>query len=339
MLVLLFMAVLFAAQGAFAGQVVIMQYHHIDTSTPASTSLSPVQFAEHMHFLRDNGFTVLRLEDALKAIRNGDSLPDKAASITFDDAYHSVYTDAFPLLKALDYPFTIFISAGLVGDHSGLYSSWEELKEMGENGGTLANHTMTHPYLLDRPEGENETTWLKTVESEIMDAELMIEARTGQRHGLLAYPYGEYNREIQTLVTSLGLIGIGQQSGPVNDTSDFTAIPRFPFSGIYASMNTFRTKVGSLAFDIASVSPENRNTSSGNPEATLALLPGEYKVEEVGCFHNNEPMQLETEGNSITMNSDQRSSSRRFRYNCTAPGREGRYYWYSVDWVNPAVRE
>jgi len=31
--------------------------------------------------------------------------------------------------------------------------------------------------------------------------------------------------------------------------------------------------------------------------------------------------------------------SRRFRYNCTAPGENGRYYWYSIPWINPAIAE
>ena len=31
--------------------------------------------------------------------------------------------------------------------------------------------------------------------------------------------------------------------------------------------------------------------------------------------------------------------SRRFRYNCTAPGRDGRFHWYSIPFTNPAISE
>jgi peptidoglycan/xylan/chitin deacetylase (PgdA/CDA1 family) len=324
---------------ACSQQVVILQYHHVSITTPASTSLSPALFARHMHYLKDNGYTVLRLEDALAAIRNGRPVPDKAVSITFDDAYRNVYTEAFPLLRELDFPFTIFISAGLVSEKPGVYASWEQLNEMGQAGATLANHTLTHPYLLMRAAGEDEDRWLARVRHEIVAAEEMILTRTGKSQHLLAYPYGEYNLAIQALVKELGYIGLGQQSGAVNITSDFAALPRFPFSGTYASMKTFPVRAGSLAFNIESVIPPDRITHSGNPEATLVLGPGDYRAEQVSCFHMNQPMQLTFEGNSITMTSTVKSSSRRFRYNCTAPAKDGRFYWYSIDWVNPSIAE
>jgi peptidoglycan/xylan/chitin deacetylase (PgdA/CDA1 family) len=320
-------------------QMVILQYHHVSTTTPASTSLSPALFAGHMHYLKDNGFTVLRLEDALAAIRYGAPLPDKAAAITFDDAYRSVYTAAFPLLRELDFPFTVFISAGLIGEKPGIYASWEQLNEMGQAGATLANHTLTHPYLLTLAAGEDQDGWMARIRQEIVEAEEMILAHTGKSLRLLAYPYGEYNPAIQTLVRELGYIGLGQHSGAVNLTSDFTALPRFPFSGTYASLNTFPARVGSLAFNIESVEPMDRSTLSGHPKATLVLGPGDYTAGRVTCFHMNQPMQLAIEGNSITMTSELKSHSRRFRYNCTAAGKNGRFYWYSIDWVNPSIVE
>ena len=59
---------------------------------------------------------------------------------------------------------------------------------------------------------------------------------------MLAYPYGEYNPEIQQLVRVLDYIGIAQHSGPVNANSDFTALTRFPFAGM-AKMTVVRPKL------------------------------------------------------------------------------------------------
>ena len=329
------------ASGALPAQAVILQYHHVDSRTPPSTSLDSETFRTHMHYLRDNGFAVLRLEEVVDALRTGASLPDRSAVITFDDAYVSVYDTALPILAELDFPFTVFVTAGLVGSNNRLYATWEQLRMLGDAGATLANHTMTHPYLLERLPGEAAASWLERVRHEIEDAEALIAAETGHNFRLLAYPYGEYNPEIQQLVETLGYIGIGQHSGPISAASDFTALPRFPFSGIFASMNTFPTKVDSLAFDVRVTEPASPVTASPTPFAVLDFN-ADYRFDALNCFNNNEPMQvraLNAAEGIYRVETTVENRSRRFRYNCTAPGPGGRFFWYSIPWVNPTVKE
>jgi len=329
------------AQDAAQANAVILQYHHVSTSTPPSTSISPADFRRHMDYLRDNDFAVLPLETVVAALQGGDSLPDKTAVITFDDGYLSVYTDAFPLLQEYAWPFTIFVPSGLVASNSRLYASWEQLREMGAAGATLANHTVTHPYLLTRLADEDEARWLQRIEAEILQAETEIERQTGQSHKLFAWTYGEYDKTLQAMVARLGFVGIGQHSGPVNASSDFTALPRFPFSGIYVSMNTYPTKVNSLAFDVALTGPYEPLTDSPRPPAVLDFN-GNYRYEALNCFNNDQPMEVRVENAEeqqyrVIPILDNRS--RRFRYNCTAPARDGRFYWFSIPFTNPAVSE
>jgi peptidoglycan/xylan/chitin deacetylase (PgdA/CDA1 family) len=335
--------VLLSASSSFAAnelppQAVILQYHHVATSTPRSTSVTPEEFRTHMDYLRDNGFTVLRLEDVLQALRDGSPLPDKTAVLTFDDGYSSVYDAAYPLLKERNWPFTIFVPAGLIGEKAGLYSSWDQLREMGANGATLANHTMEHAYLLDRGPYASEAAWLDAIKTELSEAEARIEAETGQSHHIFAYPYGEYDPALQHLVTELGYTALAQNSGAINANSDFSALPRFPFSGIYASLRSFSDKVKSLAFN---VKPEVATpiTTEQAPEVVLDFA-GDYRFDAMTCFHNNEKMQISAEDTAMQryrLRSPTKSSTRRFHYNCTAPGPDGRYYWYSVLWINPAI--
>lgn len=323
-------------------QAVILQYHHVSTHTPPVTSLSLEFFTTHMHYLRDNDFNVLPLEQVIDDLRSNRPLPEKTAVITFDDGYTNVYEAAYPLLRELEWPYTIFVTSGLVGSNNRLYATWEQLREMGEDGATLANHTVSHPYLLDREAGESDRQWLEKVRREIVDAEATIARETGQNHKLLAYPYGEYNPAIQELVAKLGFVGIAQHSGPINATSDFTALPRFPFSGIYASMNTFPTKVQSLAFAMDGHLPESPVTSQRSPEATLDFGAGQTGLDQLACFNNSENIPVireDTALNTFRVTTHVENRSRRFRYNCTAPGRNGRYYWYSIPWVNPAIPE
>lgn len=326
------------AQDSPASAVILM-YHHVSTSTPRVTSVNADEFREHLEYLRDNRFTVLPLEDIVTALRNGEPLPDRSAAITFDDGYRNNYDTAYPMLREFGFPFTLFISSGLVGSNANLYLNWDQIREMSANGVTIANHGISHLYLLARQDGEDEAAWLQRIEHEIVTAEETIQAETGQSHKLFAYPYGEYDRTIQTLVENLGFVGLGQHSGPVSARSDFTALPRFPFSGIYAAMDTYAVKVQSLAFDVSLLAPETPVTSERRPQAVLDF-DGDYRFDALNCFNNNERMEVSVENAEeqqyrVTPLSD--NTARRFRYNCTAPAREGRFYWYTVTWVNPAL--
>lgn len=330
------------ANAQVENQAVILQYHHVSTSTPPVTSLSPDAFRTHMRYLADNGFTILPLEQVVSALRNGSPLPDRTAVITFDDGYTSVFDVAHPVLVDYGWPYTVFVTAGLVGSNDRLYATWEQIREMASAGATIANHTISHPYMLDRAPGATDQEWLEGVRREIVDAERMISEQTGQNHRLLAYPYGEYNPQIQDLVRELGFTGIAQHSGPINASSDFTALPRFPFSGIYASMNTYPTKVQSLAFTLDAVTPDSPVTDSTMPGARLDFGEDQEGTDQLACFNNDQAIDVSTEDRAekiFRVSTHVENRSRRFRYNCTAPGENGRYYWYSIPWINPAIAE
>lgn len=329
----------FAAE-ALAPQAVILQYHHIATNTPRSTSVTPEEFRQHMEYLRDNGFNILPLDEVLAALQEGRELPNKTAALTFDDGYRSVYEVAYPLLKEWGWPFTVFVPSGLIGNQPGLYASWDQLREMGRDGAILANHTSNHAYLLDRSGYADEAAWLEAVKADIDGAQERLKAETGQDHKIFAYPYGEYDPALQQLMRELGYIAFAQNSGAINGNSDFTALPRFPFSGIYASMRSYTDKVKSLAFDVKAEVATPITTEQA-PEVVLDF-DGNYRFDALTCFHNNERMQIiaeDAEAQRYRLRSPTRSTTRRFHYNCTAPGPEGRYYWYSVLWINPTIPE
>lgn len=321
------------------GQAVILQYHHISSRTPRSTSVTVDEFRAHMEYLRDHGFTVMPLPDVIRALKEGQPLPSKPAVITFDDAYISVFETAFPLLKEYGWPFTVFVPAGLVGSNPGLYVSWGQLREMAAAGATLANHSVSHPYFLEEKPGESAPQRLARIEQEVVEAEAKIQSETGQSHKLHAYPYGEYDPAIEGVLDRLGYIGIGQHSGPINSSSNFLALPRFPFSGIYAPVRTFAQKVESLAFQLNVIEPAGPITSTKRPEAVLEFT-AEYRFKDLACYLNDRPMEvtkLEGETSRYRIKPLSDGAGRRFRYNCTAPGFDGRYYWYSVPWINPAL--
>lgn len=68
--------------------------------------------------------------------------PYAVVSFTFDDAPRSVYTQAFPLLKAAGLHATVYLTTKVVGLDR--YLDWEDIKALDSNGWEIAAHSYTH---------------------------------------------------------------------------------------------------------------------------------------------------------------------------------------------------
>jgi biofilm PGA synthesis lipoprotein PgaB len=329
--------VLVTAQAAEHGVIVL--YHHVAENTPPSTTISPDDFRRHLEYLRDNDFNVMPLDQMLESLRERVEVPDKSVAITFDDGYISIYREAFPMLASFGFPFAVFLSTQPINDNQTGYMTWEQVTEMSNAGVVFANHMIDHPYMLDRMQDETEAEWITRLRDEMLRAEQQIESHTGQSHRYLAYPYGEFNSSIKTMLATEGFTGLAQNSGAAGFNSDFLALPRYPLASIYANLDTARTKFESLAFNVIAQNPENPVTSSSSPEVSIQFGPGNYSLDQIGCFANSQPIPMrwaDTANGILQLMPDQHFSGRRWRYICTAPlSGTGRFYWYSVQWIKP----
>ncbi len=332
-------ALLVAPVNEAAEHGVITLYHHVANDTPPSTTISPADFRAHLEYLRDNEFTVIPLTEMIEKLQRQEPLPDKAVAITFDDGYISIYDTAFPMLQEFGFPFTLFLSTGPIDANQPNYMNWDQIRDMSDAGVIIANHMVEHPYMLDRQPGESERAWLERRREELLTAEAAIERETGQSHRYLAYPYGEYNLAIKEMLDEEGFVGLAQNSGAAGYHSDFLAVPRYPLASIYANLDTASTKLESLAFNVRQVSPDTPVTNSRSPSATLQFSPGQYNYSQIGCFANSEPLTmnwLDRDAGLLELNPQREFDGRRWRYICTAPlPGSGRYFWYSVQWINP----
>jgi peptidoglycan/xylan/chitin deacetylase (PgdA/CDA1 family) len=82
------------------------------------------------------------LRHALLAAENG-GVKD---AITFDDAHHSQFSTAAPILNRLGMTGVFFATTAWIGCHPDMMS-WRELRELHEAGHTIGSHTHTHPML------------------------------------------------------------------------------------------------------------------------------------------------------------------------------------------------
>ncbi len=318
------------------GDGTILLYHHVATDTPPSTSISPADFQLHLEYLRDNEFNVMPLDIMINSLRSGESIPDKSVAITFDDGYISIFKEAFPLLQSFGFPFALFLSTEPIDNEQENYMNWGQVRDIANAGALIANHMIDHPYMLSARGSESTKELLARHRRDLLYAEERILAETGQSHRYLAYPYGEFNPDIKKILAEEGFVGLAQNSGAVGTNSDFLALPRYPLASIYADLETARIKLDTMAFNVNMIEPLSPVTTDRSPEITLQFSAGDYSLEQIGCFANSLPIPmnwLDKNAGIVRLEPTEDYNGRRWRYICTAPAENSRYYWYSVQWI------
>ena len=338
---LLGLSLLLSATSAYsADSAVILQYHHVSETTPAITSIRPERFKEHLDYLDDNGYQVKSIEDVIRSIQENKTLPEKTIVITFDDAYQNIYQNAYPLLKEKGWPFTIFVSTEPVDRNFGKFLSWKQLKEMAKSGATIANHSISHPHMPEKQPKETQKQWLERIKGEIELTEQKILDQTSQSVKMLAWPFGETAPELRAMIKELGYVGFGQQSGAIGPLSDFTRLPRYPMSGEYTNLSGFKTKIKTKPLPVSRQVPETAIIQENNlkPSMELHLAEGTFQKKQLRCYATGqgeiEVQWLDKEKSRFKTEAKANLPVGRSRYNCTAPSRDGRYYyWHSHQWL------
>ena len=315
---------------------VVLLYHHVDEGTPAITSIAPSQFNLHLDIIEAEGFTVLPLDELIKRSMDASSEPEtgdeKIVAITFDDAYRSIYSNAFPNLQARGWPFTIFVATRLIEEGNPNYLTWANLKKMSMHGATIANHTDSHIHMIRRLEAETGDRWENRIRAELITAKgLLVEH--GLDSNLFAYPYGEYDAETLNLVRDLGMVGFGQQSGAIGPYSNPLLLPRYPLAGVYVGEAAFRDKLRSLPLPVRQPEVEPMVSDNFKPPLKLSFVTDKLDLARMTCYGPGGLMTLsETKPLSVIATPVAEVSVGRTRYNCTLP-KGNRFYWFSQLWI------
>lgn len=91
-------------------RVTVLGYHDFSSTKDATEMLiSTGKFRRQMQAIKDLGLNVISLEDFTAWKRGEKTIQDRSVLITIDDGWKSIYTDAFPILKEMGFPFTIFL--------------------------------------------------------------------------------------------------------------------------------------------------------------------------------------------------------------------------------------
>jgi peptidoglycan/xylan/chitin deacetylase (PgdA/CDA1 family) len=208
--------------------VVVLMYHRVnDVLKPNDLVVSVERFRQHMRYLKRN-CEVISMEQFLLGhqVTKSPVTSKTKVLITFDDGYRDNYLNAYPILKELGLPATIFLTTGMIGTDlkRPRYQTmpipdmlnWGEVNEMAQNGITFGPHTVSHPHLaqLSREEQEREIGESIKVLREnlkIEDGRENIDKKSNPfsivdlQSSIFCYPYGDYNETTLKVLKELGV--------------------------------------------------------------------------------------------------------------------------------------
>ncbi len=98
-------------------KVLVLMYHGVTEfahDPPRWTQLPAGLFLEQVRWLRDR-YQVISLDAFRDGLEGRSRIPERAALITFDDGLRNNATVAFPILRDLGLPATVFLTTSLVG--------------------------------------------------------------------------------------------------------------------------------------------------------------------------------------------------------------------------------
>jgi len=314
-------------------------YHRFGDARYPSTNVPLDDFKAHLRYLKEAGFEVLSLSDAITYLK--DSQPvKKVAVITVDDGFKSFYENGLPLLEAYHFPATLFINTETVGGNS--YMDWREIKDASERGVEIGNHTHTHAFFLDMDIDER----YQKFESEINLCQQLIKKHLGLHPKVFAYPYGEFDDRMKEIVKNTGFIAAtAQNSGVIDNETDLLACPRFPMATGFSDISGFKLKANALPMKIAGIPSQHVLSGNYKPGLALMIQKNSLRLDEMQCFIQGGDCEMTMEKKSgdnyaLTIKPKQSiRNRRRTLYTLTVPDKNNQWYWFSHLWVNPDIKE
>ncbi len=135
--------------------------------------------------------------------------------LTFDDGYKSFKEYAYPVLKRMGFPATLFVYTDYVGAGRNALS-WQELKDLQAEGFEVQAHSKTHSDLRRAP-GETQAQFDQRMQAELAQPRELFKRRLGQTPEAIAYPYGGWDADVLKQVKDAGYLAaftVRRQANP-----------------------------------------------------------------------------------------------------------------------------
>ena len=195
--------------------VPILVYHNLGAQPSGRLVQSAASFEQQMRYLKAEGYRALTLAEFLEFTRLNRQLPKKSVVLTFDDGYKSFRQYAYPVLKEMGFPATLFVYTDYVGAGRNALS-WQELKDLQAEGFEVQAHSKTHSDLRRAP-GETQAQFDQRMQAELVQPRELFKRRLGQAPDAIAYPYGGWDADVLKQVKNAGYLAaftVRRQANP-----------------------------------------------------------------------------------------------------------------------------
>ena len=214
-------------------RVSVLGYHVFHATKKATEMLIPTaKFRMQMELVKASNIPVITMAQFLAWRRGEADLPPQSILITMDDGWKSVYTDAFPIMKELQLPFTIFLYKNYVGsERGGRAMSLEMINEMLESKlCSIGSHSVSHPFPSDvkKQAKKGPENYLKFIQKEFGESQRFLEETFKNKVTTYAYPGGYFTEEMYPVADELGYDNLFTvKPGKVRRDSSKYSLPRY----------------------------------------------------------------------------------------------------------------
>ena len=180
-------------------RVAVLGYHDLAENQPETAMrIHTSKFRTQMQAIQQLGIKVITMEEFIAWKVEGKSLPPKSILITFDDGWKSVYTDAFPILKEMGFPFTIFLYKNYV-DGGGKALTSPMIQQMLSSGKmSIGSHSVSHPYpvTVKNSRKKGVPVFDAYLRKEMGESKNFLESKFPVKVSTYAYPGGFFTEEM-----------------------------------------------------------------------------------------------------------------------------------------------
>jgi peptidoglycan/xylan/chitin deacetylase (PgdA/CDA1 family) len=186
----------------------VLMYHsvsYVDDGPMRPLAVPPRQLTDQLTALRDAGYTLLGLTEAL-ARHDADPLAHGLVAVTFDDGFVNFGTAGLAALDAAGARATLYLAAGHLGGPAtwlgaranvfGALMTWSEVDDVVQAGVEIGSHNLVHTPMDVLP--------AVVMARQVRDARRQLQQHTATRVPSFAYPHGYHNRAVRAAVAQAG---------------------------------------------------------------------------------------------------------------------------------------
>ena len=313
--------ILFSSYSLAQDSVSIIMYHRFGEPNHPSTNIQMEKFESHIIELKNPKYNIMGLSKIIGELKAGNDLPDFTVALTIDDAFISVYNNAWPILLENKIPFTIFVATDPIDQGLNGYMNWDQIRELKKNGVEIGSQTKSHPHMHRLSEED--------MRNEINYSNSRFLEELGEKPILFAYPYGEYNLTSKKIAEENFIAAFGQQSGSAHPSIGFHELPRFAMNESYGSLDRLIEAANTLPLVVNDIHPKSP-VITDNPPSYGFTLGKEYpQINQLQCFISGiGEANVTIIGKRVEVRTDKKFYRPRHRINCTMPGSNGRWHWF-----------